>query len=219
MAAAGRQKIVEALLDRHGTTYAAEAGITIGDDPTPMPLYRLLCLATLLSARIRAGAAVEATRALSKAGWRTPEKMTASTWEQRVKVLNEHGYARYDESTARMLGDTAELVLGRWNGDLRRLREEADGDEAAIRRMLREAKGIGEVGAAIFCREIQAAWPELAPFLDGKAMGAAEDLGLGADPNRVADLVEPAQLPQLAAALVRVDLAGDADEVRATAAR
>lgn len=63
MAAPSRQRIVEALLERHGTTYASEAGITIGEDPTPMPLYRLLCLATLLSARIRADAAVQATRA------------------------------------------------------------------------------------------------------------------------------------------------------------
>ena len=213
------EAIVDALLERHGTTYAEEAGITLGDDPTPSPLYRLLCLATLLSARIRADAAVEASRALAKAGWRTAAAMADSTWGQRVQVLNEHGYARYDESTARMLGDSADLVSERWKGDLRRLRKEADGEPAMIGDLLQEAKGIGEVGAAIFCREIQACWPEVGPFLDDKAMAGAEALGLGSDRAAIADLVARQDLPRLAAALVRVDLADDANDVVEAAAR
>ena len=142
-----------------------EARIRLPRDPTPSPLYRLLCLATLLSARIRAEAAVEAARALSSAGWRSARSMAATTWEQRVRVLNENGYARYDESTARMLGDTAELLLDRWGGDLRRLRAEADGDVDHLRALVQEAKGIGGVGADIFCREVQGAWPEVRPPL------------------------------------------------------
>lgn len=203
-----------ALLDRHGRTYAAEAGIRLRPDPTPSPLYRLLCLATLLSARIRAEAAVEASRALSSAGWRTARSMADTTWEERVRVLNENGYARYDESTARMLGDTAEMLLDRWRGDLRRLREDADGDVAELRSLLQEAKGIGEVGADIFCREVQGVWPEVRPFLDDRALAVARDLGLGDDRRAVARLVDGEQLPQLSAALIRVDLQGDLDEVR-----
>ncbi|MEV6612241.1 hypothetical protein [Kutzneria sp. NPDC051319] len=46
-----RQTTVKQLLDRFGATYAHEAGITLRDKPAP--LYQLLILATLLSARIR----------------------------------------------------------------------------------------------------------------------------------------------------------------------
>lgn len=51
--------------------------------------------------------------------------MAEATWRQRTDVLNRAGYARYDESTSRMLGDTAQLLLDRYRGDLRKLREEA----------------------------------------------------------------------------------------------
>jgi endonuclease III len=215
MARPTNAQIASALLDRHGTSYAEEAGIRLGDDPKPSPLYRLLCLSTLLSARIRADAAVEAARALSAAGWRTARSMAEVTWGERVKVLNRHGYARYDESTARMLGDTADLLLDRWSGDLRRLREEAGRDASAERELLKDVKGIGDVGASIFLREVQAAWPEARPAIDGKALDGAEALGLTTDPRRLAELVPGGRLPELAAALVRVALADDAEEILA----
>jgi hypothetical protein len=217
MPAPSRSRVVEALLERHGTTFAEEAGIRLGDDPTPSPLYRLACLATLISAPIRSGAAVEAGRALAAAGWRTPAALAESTWRQRVTVLNEHGYARYDESTARTLGDAAEFLLDRWGGDLRCLRDEADRDPAIEHRLLRKIKGIGPVGATVFQREVQGAWPEVAPLIDQKALKGAAALGLGSQPSAIADLVPAGRLPHLAAALVRVDLEGTADDVLAAA--
>ncbi len=79
MGRSNRRQVVGALLERHGTTFAEEAGIRLGTDPKPSPLYRLLCLATLISAPIRTEAAVEATRGLSTARWRTARAMANST--------------------------------------------------------------------------------------------------------------------------------------------
>lgn len=208
-----RAELAERLLDRYGETYAHEAGFTVKD--TPSPLYRLLCLATLLAARIRAGAAVSAARALADAGWTTVDKMRASTWEERVRVLNRSGYARYDESTARVLGDAADTVHERWGGDLRRLRDEAGRQPDAERRLLQEVKGIGEVGAHIFCREVQGTWDELAPFVDDRAAASASRLGLPTAPDELAALAPdgPDGMPRLVAALVRVDLDDGYDAV------
>ena len=50
--------IVKELLDRYGRLYAEEAGIRLADRPGP--LYQLLVLATLLSARISAEIALAA---------------------------------------------------------------------------------------------------------------------------------------------------------------
>ncbi len=133
---------------------------------TPGGLFKVLVMSLLMSARIRAGAAVSGTAALFDRGWTTAARMADSTWEQRTRVLNRSGYARYDESTARMLADTAALILDRYHGDLRRLRDAADREPAAERRLLRECKGIGEVGCDIFFREVQPAWDELWPFVD-----------------------------------------------------
>lgn len=219
MARPSQKDIVAALLARHGTTYAREAGIGLGR-AGPAALWRLLCLSLLLSARISADLAVAAARALADEGWTTPRKLADSTWERRAKVLNEAGYARYDERTATMLADSAQLALDRYGGDLRRLREEADHEPARERELIKEFKGIGDVGVAIFCREAQAVWHEQHPFLDERALKVCSSLSLPDDPRRLAKLAgDPAETARLAAALVRVELAGDHDEIVAAAGR
>jgi hypothetical protein len=156
---------------------------------------------------------MQATRALAKQGWTTAEKMAATSWEQRTRTLNEAGYARYDESTSRMLGDTAELLLDKYRGDLRQLRAAAERDPQRERTLLKECKGIGDVGADIFCREAQVAWDELFPFADRRALQAAGRLGLDDDAGRLAKRVSRKDYPRLLAALVRTGLAKDFDEV------
>ncbi|MFF9622392.1 endonuclease [Streptomyces griseosporeus] len=198
------RRLLRALVDAHGRTYAEEAGIRLAD--TPQPLYRLLVLSVLLSARIRASVAVAAARELHAAGMRDARRMAAATWQQRVDALGRGGYRRYDERTATMLGDGAELVTERWGGDLRRLRAEADGDLDALRRLLKEVPGLGPAGADIFLREAQRVWPEVAPCLDGKALQGAGRLGLPEDPDRLLRLAGGTEPAVLAAALVRAAL-------------
>jgi endonuclease III len=213
---ASRQDTARALLERHGRTFADELGIDVAKN-TPSPLYRLLCAATLMSARIGSPIAVEAARNLAKRGWRSPRKLAESTWEQRVKALNEAGYTRYQERTATMLGDLTEHLLERYGGDLRRLREEAEREPKAERRLLKEFKGLGDVGVDIFFREAQVAWEELFPFADRRALDAAGRLKLPKDPGKLADLVGAADYARLVAALVRVELDDDYEAVRAAA--
>jgi hypothetical protein len=52
--------IVRELLDRCGRLYAEQAGIRLADRPGP--LYQLLVLSTLLTARIPADVAIAAAR-------------------------------------------------------------------------------------------------------------------------------------------------------------
>jgi endonuclease III len=199
-----QERLVRALVDAHGRTFAEEAGIRLQD--TPQPLYRLLVLAVLLSARIRGSVAVATARALHEAGLRDPRRMAEATWQQRVDALGRGGYRRYDERTATQLGNGAELLTERWGGDLRRMREEADGDVSQLRRLLREIPGLGPTGADIFLREAQRVWPEVAPYLDDKALSGAERLGLPKAPDRLAELAGDTEPAVLAAALVRAAL-------------
>ncbi len=203
MAKPSRADLVRALLDQYGTTYAEQAGITLKDAPSP--LYRLLVLCTVLSARISADVGVAAAQALSSAGLRTAKAMRDAAWQRRVNVLGSAGYRRFDERTATMLGEGAELVLERWGGDLRQMRE-ASPDVDALRKLLQEVHGIGPLGSAIFCREVQGIWPDVAPFIDDKVTDGARLLGLPTSERGLVALVEPDDLPGLAAACVRVAL-------------
>lgn len=177
----------------------------------------MLCAATLLSARMRSQISMEAARALAKQGWRSPRKMAESTWDERVRVLNEAGYTRYQERTATMLGDAADHLLERWRGDLRKLREEAGREPKAERRLLKEFKGLGDVGVDIFFREAQVSWSELFGFADRRALDAAGRLRLGKDAAALAELAGEHDYPRLIAALVRVELDDAYDEVHRAA--
>jgi hypothetical protein len=141
MARPSKREVTSALLERHGTTFAEELGIDVAKG-TPSPLFRLLCASILISARIGHRLAISAAQALERNGWRTANALAASSWKERTRALNRAGYARYDERTSTMLGDTAEYALERYGGDLRRLREEAERDPAAERRLLREFLGV-----------------------------------------------------------------------------
>ena len=212
------EALIGALLKRFGRTYAEDAGIRLADQPAP--LYQLLVLATLISARISADIAVAAARELFAAGYRTPRAMLAASWQDRVDALGRGHYKRYDERTAAMLGDGAALVLERWHGDLRRLRDEAGGDPGRIAALLQEFPGIGPAGASIFLREVQAVWPSVAPYVDDRVRAGARELGLPGDPEALAQRAGSARdLARLAAALVRVTLSKTAaDEVKQAAA-
>jgi endonuclease III len=210
MAGTTRRDVMKALVDTRGRTYAQEAGIRLKN--TPQPLYQLLVLADLLSARISADVAVAAAKELSAAGMRDPRRMADATWQERVDALGRGGYRRYDERTARQLGDGAEMAQQRYGGDLRKLRDEADGDLDAMRTALQKFPGVGPAGADIFLREAQAVWPEAAPYFDDKAMAGARALDLPTRPEALLKLTGDAEPAVLAAALVRVALDKKAPE-------
>jgi hypothetical protein len=197
--------IVSELLSRHGRLYAEDAGIRLADRPGP--LYQLLVLATLLSAPIPAETAVAAAGELFTAGYRSPKAMSEASWQDRVDALGRGHYRRYDERTATQLGDGADLLISKWHGDLRKLRDEPADDVAGITARLTEFPGVGPVGASIFIREIQEVWPSVAPYADAKVTSGAHRVRLPADRETLAGLLAASGQPaRLAAALVRVSL-------------
>jgi len=196
------QDTARAVLSRHGTTFAQDAGIELAD--TPAPLFQLLVLAELLSARIGASIAVAAALELTRGGWTTPATMRDARRSAVIAALGRAGYRRYDERTATELRDMAALVLDRYDGDLRRLADSAEQDVARADRLIQEVKGIGPTGAAVFLREVQGVWPWVRPYLDDRARAGARRVGLPDDRDRLAELVPPDDLARFAAALVRV---------------
>lgn len=200
------------LLSRHGHTFAEDLAADVPAD-TAEAMFRLLVFATLASARIRSSAALEASNALFEQGWTSPRALVETTWEQRVQVLNQHGYARYDESTARILGESCHYLLDTYDGDVRGLRDAADHQPEREHALLMQIKGIGPVGADIFLREAQAGWDELVPYVDARTRQTARELGLPGDPRRLLALVEREEFPVLVAALVRSRLEHDTDDV------
>ena len=204
---------VKALLARHGRTYADEAGIRLRD--TPAPLFRLLVLASLLSANTSSQIGVRAAAAVGRS-FPTAARLAEADEQARWQVLADARSLRKRQH-ADQLGHLAQEVLGTWRGDLRRTAEAADGDVEQLRGLLRGFTGIGEVGADVFVREVQGVWPWVRPFADGRVTGAARALGLPIDAAGLAGAAGTEDLSVLGAALVRCGLADDADAVLAQA--
>lgn len=198
-----QQKTVRRVLKVAGITYAAEAGIRVNDKP--MPLFQLLVLAMLASKPIDAAVATRAARELFKAGLRTPKAVLASDRRTMIDAFGRASYARYDESSATRMTDLAERVRDEYGGDLREIADRSKHDVTAAKRMLTQFKGIGDTGADIYLREVQDVWPWVQPYFDSRATGAAKELGLPADSEKLADLA-PRTKARLAAGLVRLAL-------------
>ncbi|MGH2946090.1 MAG: hypothetical protein ACRDPC_07515 [Solirubrobacteraceae bacterium] len=81
--------------------------------------------------------------------------------------------------------------------------------------LLKEFKGIGDVGADIFLREVQRIWPEVRPSVDERALKSARRLELPDDAGQLARLAPRGDVARLATALVRSGLARDDREILA----
>lgn len=162
------------LLDRHGRTFAEEAGITLRDKPAP--LFQLLVLTSLLSANLDRGLGVRAADAVRRAH-PTAAKLHEAGEDAVHEVLTEARYLR-KRQTARQLVQLAGEVEDRYAGDLRRLRDEAGGDPGRVGEAVHDFTGIGAVGVDIFAREAQAVWPSLRPYADDRILDLARAAGL-----------------------------------------
>lgn len=204
---------VAILLKLHGRTFAEDLGIDARRNE-PSPLFCLLISALLFSTRISHHIASKSASILFERGWTTPERLAATTWDQRVQALDEGGYVRYDERTSTALGETTRMLIDVYQGDLRELRAVAERDPARERTLLDEFKGVGKVAVNIFFREVQLAWPELFPFADEKTLACAKKLGLPADSRKLAALVRSRRdFVRLISAMVRVQLEHKHDEI------
>jgi hypothetical protein len=211
-----RKDVARALIEHQGTLYSEAMGVNIARD-TPQELFHWLVGAILLSARIDSGIAVDTGRALREAGLHKIDAILDASEDRLIEVLTEGGYTRYREVATGYLKETAAWARDGFDGDLRRLRDEA-GDADGILEALQDAKGLGPMGAGIFAREAQLVWDVLHPRADGPALDAAEDLGLPKDADALSDLAGSRDdFVRLLAALTRAALDGPADAVREAA--
>lgn len=195
--------VAKRLLERAGTTYADEAGITLRDKPKP--LFQLLSLAMLASKPIAASVAVAAAREVFRVGLRTPASVLDADRATMIAAFGRAGYARYDESSATRLTELAARVRDRYAGDLRNLAHETGQETQAAAEALQQFDGIGPTGADIFLREAQNVWTWAQPHFDDRARASARELGLPDDAEKLLKL-SAGHPAELAAALVRVSL-------------
>jgi endonuclease III len=203
-----KRRLIRRLLDQQGRGIAEACGFPVTNSPSN--LFAVLYLA-MLAGRHDYRRAVDLAQAVRQR-WDTATAVAAAEPEQLASALR-------SGQLGSALHELAQAVVERHRGDLRRLRTQAGHDPGRERQLITALPGIDDRAADLFIQEIQVIWPELAPFVDQRAMRAASRLGLAQD---VPDLValtgdESEKLAWLAGALERVDQDGTYDKARALA--
>ncbi|KAL8732234.1 MAG: hypothetical protein Q9181_004035 [Wetmoreana brouardii] len=198
----------DAFISKYGILTLSELSLSDPSASNPENVLALVYNAMLTSARISHELAYKSVKCLVEAGYQDIAKLDKSTWEERTEILTEGGYTRYREKTATALGELAELIQKEYDGDLNNLLKKADSRPDKVRKLLKEIKGIGNVGVDIFCDTAQEIWPCLAPFIDPRSMKTAEQCGLGGNMDKIWEAVgkDPGQMCRLASALTTVRL-------------
>jgi len=174
--------------------YSEELGI---DLTMPAGRFRWFLASILFGARISEKIAANAYREFEKAGVGAPEKILSAGWDELVRILDEGGYVRYDESTATNLLNIMEDLMERY-GSLEGLHS-GSSDTEDLEKRLQDFKGIGPVTAQIFLRELRGVW-DVAPEPSERAEEAARCLEIDLQE------FEGEKLSRVEAALVRLHL-------------
>jgi len=205
IAAIGRARHLVATL---GGRFSTELGIDV--DRSADDVERWALAATLFGNRISADVAMRTYRVLARAGVRTIADVGGRSREELVALLDEGGYARYDERMARRLLTLAEAVADRHGGRVATLGERLT-DPNELQLALDALPGWGPVTVRSFLRELIGVWPGAEATLDERAAAAASHLHLPVVPEALRGVAAASHLDvrDLEAGLVRLALSHD----------
>lgn len=203
------------LIAKFGGSYAKELGIDLsrGDN---MEIQKWFLAALLFGARISVKTAVQTYLEFERCGLVQAEKILDAGWNALVGALGRGGYARYDFKTATKLLEVTNNLMRDHAGDLNGLHRAAVGEADLERRIKQLGKGVGDVTANIFLREMRGIWPKAQPLPSEQTVQAARALGLVdqhvSDKSHILQLLmaasvkdgmKPENFPEFEAALVR----------------
>ncbi|KAJ6005767.1 TruB pseudouridylate synthase (N terminal domain) family protein [Penicillium sp. IBT 35674x] len=187
-----------------GTTIANQSHL----DASPDTLLAMVLDVIVKSRPISHNLTQKTINHLLDEGYHHIDVLATTTWEERTKVLEEGGYNRYREQCATYLGSLSDIVVNKYDGDLNNLLQAAHGDREEVRTLMKEFKGIGDLGVELFFNNVQSVWPSIAPFIDSRSLQTAEEIGIGGDLNAIYGALgkEPEQMSLLANGLSTVRL-------------
>lgn len=206
---------VHKVIEEFGALPLKDAGVAEPLQATPETILAMVLDAMLKSTRISHSLAQKAVNTVIEAGYHDIKKLSQTTWDDRVDVLAKGGYNRYREQASTNFGALIEFVNGKYDGDLNNLYRKADHQPRKVRELIKEIKGLGDLGTDIFFNNAQSIWRTLAPFIDARSLRTADDIGIGTDVDAIYKELEfdPVQMSKLANGLSAVRLEKKQGEV------
>jgi hypothetical protein len=160
-----------------GGRFSAELLIDV-ESGRSSEIFKWFLAAILFGARISGRIATKTYRELAKEGFLSADKILRCGWTGLVRVLDRGGYARYDFKTATKLLGICKALEDTYAGDLNKLHEAAKNARDLEDRIKELGKGVGDVTAGIFLREMRGTWPKAEPLPSELVLIGAKELSL-----------------------------------------
>ena len=165
------------LIGALGGMFSRDLGIDLGG-AVSAEIFRWFLASKLMGARISTRNALRTYKEFERRGVVSPEKIRKTGWDGLVEILDAGGYTRYDFSTATKLLAITDDLTRLYAGDLNVLHDRARDPQDLADRIQGLGRGIGEVTANIFLRELRTVWTKARPDLSPLVLLPAGNLGL-----------------------------------------
>lgn len=164
------------LVKETGGSYASELGIDLSGG-RPAEIFKWFLASLLFGARISEVIAEKAYREFERVDLLSPQKILDAGWDRLVAILDRGAYARYDFKTATKLLDVNRTLVEQYKGNLNTLHTHATDTADLEQRLKHLGKGIGDITANIFLRELRGIWRLADPVPTERVIHAAKELG------------------------------------------
>lgn len=159
----GKKERIGKLIRRLGRKFSASLDIDLSQGKSE-EIFKWFLASILFGARISETIAVNTYREFEKENALTPDDILKRKWEGLVGILDAGGYVRYDFKTATKLLGIMNDLKKRYDGDLNRLHQVARNSKDLETKIKNLGKGIGDVTANIFLRELRETWERAGPL-------------------------------------------------------
>jgi hypothetical protein len=164
-------------IENYGRLYSEILCIDVFDGEST-EIFKWFLASLLFGAPIRDNTAIETYESFRQHSVLTPERILATGWKGLVRILDEGGYARYDEKTADKLLIVMKNLRKKYGGDLVCLCEKSLGARNLEGNLKALGKGIGDVTISIFLRELRDVWRKSDAKPTLLVVEAGENLGI-----------------------------------------
>lgn len=172
-----KRKTVEALLEKFGKRYSEVLGINL-DSGKDDEIFKWFLASVLFGAPIIETSVIKTYKCFQKYEVLTPERILETGWDGLVRILDEGSYTRYDFKTADKLLEVMRNLMEKYNGSLNLLHSKASNAKDLENGLKDLGKGIGDVTASVFLRELREAWEKAKPNPTSLVVSAAKNLGI-----------------------------------------
>lgn len=172
-----KRKTVEALLEKFGKRYSEVLGTNL-DSGKDDEIFKWFLASVLFGAPIIETSVIKTYKCFQKYEVLTPERILETGWDGLVRILDEGSYTRYDFKTADKLLEVMRNLMEKYNGSLNLLHSKASNAKDLENGLKDLGKGIGDVTASVFLRELREVWEKAKPNPTSLVVSAAKNLGI-----------------------------------------